>query len=113
MVNKQDEMQLVNVLNSEQLISLAEACSAANMENIYRVIREQHDHYLNFSNCPVCLSQAEFEPRISNHTFITHCTDPECGVSYKLISNGQNKEFSLQAAGDWVKGGRWNLNFQI
>lgn len=114
MVNKQDEMQLVNVLNSEQLSSLASACSAANTENIYRVIRAQHDYYLNFTNCPVCSSQAEFEPRISNQTFIAQCTDPECGVSYKLISNGnQDKEFYLQAAGDWVKGGRWNLNFLI
>lgn len=114
MVNKNDEMQLVNVLNSEQLSSLASACSAANTENIYRVIRAQHDDYLNFTNCPVCLSQAEFVPRISNQTFIAQCTDPECGVSYKLISSGnQDKEFSLQAAGDWVKGGRWDLNFQI
>ena len=114
MLNKQDDMQLVNVLSSEQLISLEEACAIANTENTYRVIREQHDHCLNFTNCPVCLSQAEFEPRISNQTFIAQCTDSECGVSYKLISNGnQDKEFSLQAAGEWVKGGRWNLNFQI
>lgn len=113
-VNKEDELQLVNVLNSQQLSSLESACYAANTENIYRVIREQHDHYLNFTNCPVCLSKAEFEPRISNQTFIAECTHPECGVSYKLISSGsQDKEFYLQAAGDWVKGGRWNLNFKI
>ncbi|WP_218698239.1 hypothetical protein [Acinetobacter harbinensis] len=111
---KEDEMQLVNVLNSKQLSSLESACFAANTENTYRVIREQHDHYLNFTNCPVCLSRTEFEPRTSNQTFIAECSNPECGVSYKLTSNGnQDKEFYLQAAGDWIKGGRWHLNFKV
>ena len=89
-------------------------CLSANTENIYNEIRKQHDHYLNITNCPICLSNAYFEPRTSNETFIAECTNSECGLSYKLTSDGnQDKEFYLKASGDWVKGGRWNLNFRV
>ncbi len=113
-VNKDDQIQLVNVLNSQQLSALESVCLSANTENIYNEIRKQHDHYLNITNCPICLSNAYFEPRTSNETFIAECTNSECGLSYKLTSDGnQDKEFYLKASGDWVKGGRWNLNFRV
>lgn len=113
-VNKDNQIQLVNVLDSLQLSSLESVCLSANTENIYNEIRKQHDNYLNMTNCPICLSKAEFEPRTSNQTFIAECTSPECGVNYKLVSDAnRDKEFYLQAPGDWIKGGRWNITFNV
>ena len=85
-----------------------------NNEHIYQAIKKQHDDYLHITHCPICLSQADFHPRPTNQTFTAECTNLECGVNYKLVSNAhQDKAFYLQASGDWKKGGRWHLNFKV
>jgi len=113
-VHQDGQIQLINMLSSQQLSTLESVCISANTANIYQVIRKQHDDYLNITNCPICLSKAKFEPRSSNQTFIAECTNPECEVNYKLVSDAnQNKEFYLQAPGDWRDGGRWKLTFKV
>jgi len=113
-VHQDDQIQLINMLSSQQLSTLESVCISANTANIYQVIRKQHDDYLNITNCPICLSKANFEPRSSNQTFIAECTNPECEVNYKLVSDAnQNKEFYLQAPGEWRDGGRWKLTFKV
>ncbi|WAU77577.1 hypothetical protein [Acinetobacter sp. TR3] len=113
-VNKDEQIKLVNVLNPQQLSTLETVCISSNTENIYRAIKKKHDDYLHLTHCPICLSKADFEPRPSNQTFIAECSNPECGINYKLVSNAnQDKNFYLQAAGDWMNGGRWQLNFKV
>jgi hypothetical protein len=113
-VHQDDQIQLINMLSSQQLSTLESVCISANTANIYQVIRKQHDDYLNITSCPICLSKANFEPRSSNQTFIAECTNPECEVNYKLVGDAnQNKEFYLQAPGDWRDGGRWKLTFKV
>ena len=105
---------MVNALSPQQLSALESVCISSNTEHIYQAIKKQHDDYLHITHCPICLSQADFKPRPSNQTFIAECTNLECGVNYKLVSNTQqDKAFYLHASGDWKKGGRWNLNFRI
>ena len=113
-MNNDERIQLVNVLSSQQLSTLESVCAASNTEHIYQAIKKQHDDYLNITHCPICLSKADFKPRPSNQTFIAECMNLECGVNYKLVSNAnQDKKFHLQAAGDWINGGRWLINFKV
>ncbi len=113
-VNEDEQIQLVNVLSAQQLSALESVCTVSNTEHVYQIIKKQHDDYLHMTHCPICLSQADFKPRSSNQTFIADCTNLECGVNYKLVSNSNHdKEFYLQASGEWKKGGRWRLNFKV
>lgn len=113
-VNEDEQIQLVNVLSSQQLSALESVCTSSNTEHVYQIIKKQHDDYLHITHCPICLSQADFDPRPTNQTFTAECTNLECGVNYKLVSNAhQDKAFYLQASGDWKKGGRWHLNFKV
>lgn len=113
-VNEDEQIQLVNVLSSQQLSALESVCTSSNTEHVYQIIKKQQDDYRHMTHCPICLSQADFKPRPSNKTFIADCTNLECGVNYKLVSNSNHdKEFYLQASGEWKKGGRWRLNFKV
>ncbi|MEK5752519.1 hypothetical protein V3519_10915 [Acinetobacter variabilis] len=113
-VNEDEQIQLVNVLSSQQLSALESVCTSSNTEHVYQIIKKQQDDYRHMTHCPICLSQADFKPRPSNKTFIADCTNLECGVNYKLVSNSNHdKEFYLQASGELKKGGRWRLNFKV
>lgn len=113
-VNEDEQIQLVNVLSSQQLSALESVCTSSNTEHVYQIIKKQQDDYRHMTHCPICLSQADFKPRPSNKTFIADCTNLECGVNYKLVSNSNHdKEFYLQASGEWKKGGRWRLNVSV
>ena len=112
--DKDEQILLVNALSLQQLSALESVCISSNTEHIYKAIKKQHDDYLHITHCPICLSQADFHPRPTNQTFTAECTNLECGVNYKLVSNAhQDKAFYLQASGDWKKGGRWHLHFKV
>ena len=113
-----DDYVLVQCLTEHNLELIRIACDEANTPKVFEGLKVFQDNLTLLQYCPLCDNPAKFQPR-DLRAFIAICTDAECGATYAIKNDGQQKRnfvLNMESSSEsplQSKWGRWKLSFRI
>ncbi len=113
-LNADDGYAVENEIFDKDLKEIESECKQSNTDEIYAEIVLKHEQVKILKQCLVCNKEVDFEPRISNRTFVAECY--QCASVYKTESDSQGKRvFTLTPSNQnsYDRAGRWHVSFSV